>query len=44
MSGKKLTSTLEQIQADYPDATLELWCEDEHRVGLKPILCPGVCP
>ena len=29
---------MEQIQTDYPDAVIELWCEDEHRVGLKPIL------
>ena len=35
---KKLASEVEQIQVDYPDATIELWCEDEHRVGLKPIL------
>ncbi len=29
---------MEQIQTDYPDAAIKLWCEDEHRVGLKPIL------
>jgi hypothetical protein len=26
------------LQHAYPDATIELWAEDEHRVGLKPIL------
>jgi hypothetical protein len=35
---KKLASEVEQIQADYPDATIELWCKGEHRVRLKPIL------
>jgi hypothetical protein len=26
------------LQQAHPDATVELWAEDEHRVGLKPIL------
>jgi hypothetical protein len=26
------------LQTTYPEATVELWCEDEHRVGLKPVL------
>jgi DDE superfamily endonuclease len=35
---KKLEFEVKQIQANYPEAQVELWCEDEHRVGLKPIL------
>ena len=26
------------LQAKYPQADIELWCEDEHRLGLQPIL------
>lgn len=26
------------MQADHPDASVEVWCEDEHRIGLKPII------
>jgi hypothetical protein len=26
------------VQAAYPAATVELWSEDEHRIGLKPII------
>jgi hypothetical protein len=35
---KKLHAEVEQLQTTYPEAKLELWCEDEHRLGLKPIL------
>jgi hypothetical protein len=26
------------IQQAYPEATVELWATDQHRIGLKPIL------
>ena len=29
---------MQALQQAYPHATVELWAEDEHRVGLKPIL------
>ena len=35
---KKLPQTLEQIQQAAPEAAVELWAFDEHRIGLKPIL------
>jgi hypothetical protein len=35
---KKLNTELEALQQTYPEAAVELWCEDEHRVGLKPVL------
>jgi hypothetical protein len=27
-----------RLKEAYPTANLELWCEDEHRLGLKPII------
>src|SRR3954454_21913664 len=27
-----------RLKEAYPTAKVELWCEDEHRLGLKPIL------
>jgi hypothetical protein len=36
--GKKLAIEVEQIQTTYPEEEVQLWCEDEHRLGLKPIL------
>ncbi len=33
---KKLTTVAAKIQADHPQATVELWAMDEHRLGLKP--------
>jgi transposase len=36
--GKKLNTEVEALQQTYPEATVELWCEDEHRIGLKPVL------
>ena len=27
-----------RLKETYPTAKVELWCEDEHRLGLKPIL------
>jgi hypothetical protein len=26
------------VRASYPEATVEVWATDEHRVGLKPIV------
>jgi hypothetical protein len=27
-----------RLKEAYPTAKVELWCEDEHRLGLKPIV------
>ena len=27
-----------RLKERYPTAKVELWCEDEHRLGLKPIV------
>jgi transposase len=35
---KKLPEELNQLQEAYPEAKVELWSQDEHRIGLKPIL------
>lgn len=35
---KKLASYLQEIQTQYPEATVELWAMDEHRLGLKPVI------
>lgn len=35
---KKLADSLKQIQRQYPDADVEIWCEDEHRIGLQPVM------
>lgn len=29
---------LMRLKEKYPTANVELWCEDEHRLGLKPIV------
>jgi transposase len=34
---KKLQDEVETLQAQYPDATVEVWCEDEHRLGQHPV-------
>ena len=34
---KKLTTVVEQVQKEHPDADVEVWCEDEHRIGLQPV-------
>jgi len=36
-NGKKMAQTVEQVRSSYPDATVELWAEDEHRIGLHPV-------
>ncbi len=35
---KKLAKQVAELKSCYPEAEIELWCEDEHRLGLKPIL------
>ena len=35
---KKLGLELSRLQVQYPEAEIELWSEDEHRLGLQPIL------
>ena len=35
---KKLPESLEQEQQATPEAAVELWAIDSHRIGLKPIL------
>lgn len=34
---KKLTTVVEQVHNEHPDADVEVWCEDEHRIGLQPV-------
>lgn len=35
---KKLKDEVERIQKEYPEAVVEVWCEDEHRIGLQPVM------
>src|SRR5260370_35848023 len=35
---KKLPEQVEAVRAAHPQACVELWSMDEHRIGLKPIL------
>ncbi len=35
---KKLPEAIEQVQQASPEAAVELWAFDEHRIGLGPIL------
>ena len=35
---KKLPEEVEKLHQTYPEASIELWSQDEHRIGLKPIL------
>jgi hypothetical protein len=35
---KKLLEEVEKLHQAYPEASIELWSQDEHRIGLKPIL------
>lgn len=34
---KKLHQEVERVKSEYPDADVEIWCEDEHRVGQHPV-------
>jgi transposase len=35
---KKLQQQVEQVQAEHPAADVEVWSEDEHRIGLHPVM------
>ncbi len=35
---KKLAAETARVQDEFPDAQVEVWAEDEHRLGLKPVL------
>lgn len=35
---KKLPEEVEKLHQAYPEASIELWNQDEHRIGLKPLL------
>jgi hypothetical protein len=35
---RQLPEKVKQVQQAYPQAKVELWCMDEHRVGLKPVI------
>jgi transposase len=35
---KKLPEEVDKLDHMYPEARIELWSQDEHRIGLKPIL------
>ena len=32
-----MAQTVEQVRSSYSDATVEVWAEDEHRIGLHPV-------
>ena len=34
---KKLQPTVEALKQEHPDAKVQLWAEDEHRMGLHPV-------
>jgi transposase len=34
---KKLVKEVSRVQKAYPDASVEIWSEDEHRIGLQPV-------
>ena len=34
---KKLQEQVKKIQIEYPDADVQVWSEDEHRIGLHPL-------
>ena len=34
---KKLGQEAQKLQNQYPDPDVQVWCEDEHRLGLKPV-------
>jgi len=35
---KKLAQQTARVQAEHPEADVEVWTMDEHRLGLKPVL------
>jgi hypothetical protein len=34
---KKISQTVKEVKREHPEARVEAWAEDEHRIGLKPI-------
>jgi hypothetical protein len=38
---KKLPEEVEKLREQYPEASIELWSQDEHRIGLIPIRVPS---
>lgn len=34
---KKLSEEVEKVKVEHPDADVEVWCEDEHRIGQHPV-------
>jgi Winged helix-turn helix/DDE superfamily endonuclease len=41
---KKFRPLLKAVATAFPQAQVELWATDEHRIGLKPLLCRGWAP
>ena len=35
---KKLALEVEKVQEEYPDAEVSVWSQDEHRIGLQPVM------
>ncbi len=35
---KKLQQAVQRSKSEHPDAVVEVWCEDEHRIGLHPVV------
>jgi transposase len=35
---KKLATETQKVREEFPDAEVEVWAQDEHRLGLKPVL------
>ncbi|NEQ15515.1 MAG: IS630 family transposase [Moorea sp. SIO3E2] len=35
---KKLRDEVNRVQMQYHDADVEIWCQDEHRIGLQPVM------
>ena len=35
---KKLTEEVERVQQQYPEAEVSVWSQDEHRIGLQPVI------
>lgn len=35
---KKLQEEVKRVEQEYPDADVEIWYEDEHRIGLQPVV------
>ena len=35
---KKLKAEVTRVQRQHPDAVVEIWCEDEHRIGLQRVM------